>query len=184
MTPEEVQEIASGMEADKWTAFKTHMQGLPDDAAREEYLRDFAQDNAARGDDASADMSRADMMRVDPMSIGPVGGRQQMAASPLAHLGAAAMNYQSGKNYQDAKGERTAARGADTDQRIAQARAMMGGGPPQGGQPQGGPPQGGPPPQAGPRPPSMGGPGQGAAGGMQNPGGMDLQQMLAAMRSR
>ena len=168
--------LKAQLDATQWDQLVQRMQQMPPEE-REAYFTQFAADNGIKGSDASDDMSRADMMRVDPMSIGTVGGRHKTAAHPLAHLGAAAMNYQAGKQFKDAKQERGDARAAATDQRTEMMRGMV----PPGGQP---PQQQAPPPQQGPRPPSMGGPGRGAAGGMKNPGGMNLQQMLAAMRSR
>lgn len=169
----QLQQAANSMSPDKWAMVKEMLQKLPPDQ-REEWFQKFAASTGEMGTDAQDAMTRADSLRVDqPGMVGEQGG-YQMAASPLAHIGAGMQNYQANKQYKEGQEALSDARQAGADQRIVAAKANA-------GMPTAGMQAGMAIPGAGPQAPSMGGPGRGAA-----PGGMtpEMMQKIAMMRSR
>ena len=158
----QMQQAANSMSPDKWEAVKIMLQKLPP-AQREQWFKKFAANTGAMGADAQDAMTRADSLRVEePGMVGERGG-YQMAASPLAHIGAGMQNYQANKQYKQGAADLAKSRQAGADQRIAGAKASVG--------PLDTPPAAAP----------MTGPGGMA---LKGPGGMDMQQMLMALRSR
>jgi hypothetical protein len=83
-------------------------------------------DFGAEAIDAQSNMDRSDLLRAQT----PQGKRTRggyVAASPIEHLGAGAMNYVAQKNFKDAEKQRTTARGQDQELRSQIIRAMRGG---------------------------------------------------------
>lgn len=188
-TEENMQQVADSMPEGQWEQIRAHVQSLPPDE-REQWFAEFTASHMADRIDAQDAMTRADSLRVEQPGMGGEAGGFQVAASPLAHIGAGMQNYQAQKQYKQGETDLAAANQGMADQLGAGAKAVIGnplppaggmpGGMPGGGRPGGGMPGGG---MAGAiRSMAGGGPaGRGAAPG--GGGGM-TPEMLMMLRNR
>lgn len=123
----DLQNYVDKLPPQEWEALQKHLATMEPDAA-EKWLMDYARDNASLGEQAQTAMSRADALRVkQPEMVGEEGGFQ-MAASPLAHIGAGMQNYQAQKQFKQGQTALDASNKAGTSQMAQALRMRMGSG--------------------------------------------------------